>query len=103
MDGSTREALIDVAKRKCRITWDDDDTDERIAEIVENTVEALRHRLGMGDVAPDVFLKPGATKLLFENQCLYDWNNMLEEFETNYKKEILAVRHRYEVENAKEE
>lgn len=103
MDGNILIMLCKVAKRKCKITWNDGDTETRVTEIVENAVEALRHHLGMGDVAPDVFLKPGMAKILFENHCMYDWNNMLDEFEQNYKKEILAVRHKYEVENAKKE
>lgn len=101
MESNTLLMLCRVAKRKCKVTWNDADTEERIAEIVENAVEGLRHKLGMGDATPDVFLKPGMTKTLFENYCMYDWNDMLDDFEGNYQKDILAERHRYEVENAK--
>lgn len=103
MEGETLTALCSVAKRKCKITWNDTDTEERITEIVENAVPALCHRLGISDKVPEVFLQPGMTKILFENYCMYDWNNMLDEFEGNYKKEIIAERHKYEVENAKKE
>lgn len=103
MASNTLLMLRRVAKRKCKVTWNDADTEERITEIVENAVEALRHKLGMGDVTPDVFLEPGMTKTLFENYCMYDWNDMLDDFEGNYQKEILAERHKYEVKNAKKE
>lgn len=95
--------LGELVKRKCKITWVDEDTEKRIREIVENAVVTLRHKLGMRDAPLETFLDPGATKTLYENYCMYDWNDMLEEFDGNYKKEILAVRHRYEVEYAKKE
>lgn len=101
MKGDTLAALRRLAKRKCKITWKDNDTEERITEIVENAVPALCQILGMSDEAPEVFLIPGMKKTLFENYCMYDWNDMLDEFQGNYKKEIIAERHKNEVENAK--
>lgn len=103
MESNTLLMLRRVAKRKCKVTWNDADTEERITEIVDNAVEALRHKLGMGDATPEAFLEPGMTKTLFENYCMYDWNDMLDDFEENYQKEIIAERHRYEVKNAKKE
>lgn len=103
MEKETLMKLRKVVKRKCKITWNDADTEQRVTEIVENAEQALRHKIGMGDVTPEVFLKPGMTRTLFENYCMYDWNNMLEEFELNYKRELLAERHKYEVKNAKKE
>lgn len=102
MDNVTLKELCDSIKRKCKITWEDPDTNTRIEEIVENADESMRHMLGMKDASADAFLEPGKTRTLFENYCMYDWDNMLEEFESNYKREILAVRHRYEVKNEKE-
>lgn len=101
MDGQTLKELSKIIKRKCKITWDDDDTDTRLEEIIENADESMRHMLGMKGASADAFLEPGKTRTLFENYCMYDWDNMLEEFEINYRREILAVRHRYEVENEK--
>ena len=76
MKEKTLEELCDRVKRKCGITWNDEDTEE-------------------------IFLSPGMTRTLFENYCMYDWNNMLEDFSNNYRDEIIGERHRYEVENAK--
>lgn len=93
--------LCEGIKRKCKITWKDKETDDRVKEIVENAAEAMRHKLGISDARPEIFLQPGLTKSLYQIYCMYDWNNMLDEFEQNYMKEILTERHRYEVENAK--
>lgn len=101
MKDETLYKLCDLVKRKCKITWEDDDTEERVREIVENADESMRHMLGMKGASEDAFLKPGKAKTLFENYCMYDWNNVLEDFEPNYRREILAERHRNEVENAK--
>ncbi len=103
MEEKTLEELLKVAKSACSITWDDADTNNKIESIVESAVVTLAYKLGMGDWGPETFLEPGQTKTLFENYCLYDWNKMLAEFDTNYKSEILQVRHKYEVENAKKE
>lgn len=100
MNTETLEALCTLVKRKCKITWDDPDTEERVVEIVENAVTAMSHKLGMNETSPEAFLDAGLTKTLFENYCMYDWNNMTEEFDKNYLRDILTERHRYEVENA---
>ena len=100
MDDETLKALSELIKRKCKITWNDEDTEKRVREIVENADESMRHMLAMKDASADAFLKPGKTRTLFENYCMYDWNNLLDQFEGNYRKEILAVRHKNEVENA---
>lgn len=102
MNEETLASLCALVKRKCKITWDDPDTDERVTEIVENAAEAMRHKLGISGASPEVFLSAGLTKTLFENYCMYDWNDATEEFDKNYLKDILTERHRYEVENAKE-
>lgn len=101
MEIETLTKLCDLVKRKCKITWSDQDTDDRIKDIVENADETMRHRLAMKDAPEDTFLQPGQAKTLFENYCMYDWNNMLDEFEQNYKRELIAERHKNEVNNAK--
>lgn len=100
MEEKTLKALCELVKRKCKITWNDEDTDKRVQEIVENADESMRHMLAMKDASEDAFLKPGKTRMLFENYCMYDWNNVLNQFEENYRKEILVVRHMNEVNNA---
>lgn len=96
--------LEKCVREKCRVTWNDEETDARITSITENAVYYLHHKLGMsGDVSPESFLATGMTRLLFENFCMYEWNDAAEDFENNYKREILMVRHKNEVENARSE
>lgn len=89
--------LCEKAKQECKITWNDEDTDEKVKRTVEDAVIALHQKLGMKDETEEVFLEPGLTRSLFLKYCLYDWNNMVNEFEKNYIREILTERHRYEV------
>lgn len=96
--------LVQMAKRTCRITWEDEETNERVTSIAENAVVHLHHLFGMPrEVSPEAFLKPGTTRMLYENYCLYCWNDIPEEFEANYRADILRVRHKYEVEAARRE
>ena len=49
------QQLEKIAKNKCRITWEDEETNERVRSIVENAVPYLHHKLGMsGEVSPDI-------------------------------------------------
>lgn len=100
----SNKALIKSAKRHCKITWSDDDTEQDIVDIVEDAIPFLQHKLGIpADKVPDVFESAGDERRLFKEYCLYCWNNMKSEFEKNYKSDILTIRHKYEVEAAKNE
>ena len=101
MDVGTKNQLVKIVKRKCKITWQDDDDEQRIIEIVEDADVTMRHMLGMKGASADAFLKPGLSKTLFKEYCLYAWNNVADQFEDNYRKEIIAERHKNEVANAK--
>ncbi len=100
MDEEVITKLTELAKDKCRISWDDKDTNKKIRTIAENAAVILTHKLGMQKDAA-AFTEPGQARMLFENYCLYDWNNMTAEFEKNYKSEILTERHKNEVENGR--
>lgn len=103
MNEFTIEELCQLAKSKCRITWGDEFTENRVRSMVENAVLSLKHKLGIKDQGEEMFLSPGMTRTLFENYCMYDWNDMIEEFSKNYREEIIGERHKYEVKNAKKE
>ena len=97
------ETLEEICRDACRITWNDVDTDRRVSAITRNAASHLSDKLGIpGELSPGVFEKNGTTRMLFENYCIYAWNNRADEFEKNYLSDILAVRHRYEVAYAKE-
>lgn len=99
MKEDTKAKLVEIAKRKCKITWQDDDDEQRIIEIVEDADVTMRHMLGMTGASADAFLEPGQAKTLFKEYCLYAWNNVIDQFEDNYRKEIIAERHKNEVKN----
>lgn len=83
--------LTAQVKRKLNVTWDDEDTDARIEEIIESAIPDLIHRLGITDETFD-FSQRGAENTLFLSYCLYEWNHMLEEFDVNYARMIATVR-----------
>ena len=88
-------ALIDQVKRKLNITWDDEDTDARVADIVDSAQISMRHKLGLPDEFD--FADKGQENNLFLAYCLYEWNHAAHEFDANYLNDILQVRQKYEV------
>lgn len=93
------EEILKMAKNECRVTWSDEDTDFRMGEIVGAAIPTMARRLG--EIPVDEFLKPGMERRLLAKYCLYDWNNALDEFESRYAHEILALRRKWGVKLAK--
>lgn len=92
------ERLVAQVKRKLNITWNDDDTTNRVQDIIQSAIPALKHKLGIAD--PDFdFSNPGMENDLFKAYCLYEFNHCLNEFDANYANDILQVRAKYEVED----
>lgn len=90
------EILINQVKRKLNITWEDDDTNARVEDIINSAIPDLIHRLGITD--PDFdFSAAGLENTLFLAYCLYEWNNATNEFEDNYHKEIATVQAKHAV------
>lgn len=88
--------LKDLVKRKLDITWDDEDTDARIDDIIAIAAPVMRHKLGTPDDFQ--FETEGQEQALFLSYCLYEWNHAANEFDGNYLNDILQVRQRWEVE-----
>ena len=95
--------LVEAAKRECKITWSQEETEIQIEGIVQDAIPSIMHKLGIKEADELDLVKPGMVRRLFLKFCLYAWNNMLEEFEHNYMAEILTERHKYEVKYGKEE
>lgn len=91
------ETLIKQVKRKCNITWEDEETTSRLNDIINSAIPDLSHKLGITDENFD-FSVAGTENTLFLAYCFYDWNNVLNEFEDNYSKMIAQVRDKYAVE-----
>lgn len=90
------EKLYAQVKRKLNITWNDDDTDNRVEEIILSAIPALIHKLGIADPNFD-FSEPGMENNLFKAYCFYEWNHCLNEFDQNYANDIAQVRAIHEV------
>lgn len=84
-------ALVNQVKRKLNITWNDDDTEARVADIMAAAIPTLIHKLGIAD--PDFdFAAAGTENTLFLAYCLYEYNHCVNEFDANYANEIAQVR-----------
>lgn len=88
------DLLFVEVKRKLNVTWEDDDTDARIKEIISEGIPTLKHRLGITDEEYD-FSTDGPEKTLFKNFCLYEWNHCINEFWDNYAEDIAQLRKIY--------
>ena len=103
MNEEEKEKLVEAAKRECRITWSNMDTEREIEEKVEDSIEMVAHKLGMHEEEKEDFTKPGHARRLLLKYCWYAWNKMENEFEINYKRDIITTRHIYEVKHGKED
>ena len=97
------DRLLEQVKRKCNITWNDEDTNARLTDIITAAIPTLIHKLGIADPEFD-FSVPSAENTLFKNYCFYDWEHCLNEFDDNYKNEIAQIRaiHRVKYHKANE-
>lgn len=88
--------LIGQVKSKLNITWEDEDTNKRIVEIIDSAIPDVIDMLGIADADFD-FSSEGKEHDIFLNRCFYEWNHALEEFEANYSKMIARIRAKHEV------
>lgn len=88
--------LSDQVKLKLDITWSDEGTDKRVANIVDSVAPVLRHRLGISNPEFD-FSKAGLENMLFLALCLYEWNHSANEFWDNYADDIATCQAMHEV------
>jgi hypothetical protein len=88
--------LLAQVRRKINVTWNDEETDARIEEIIESAIPDLTFKLGISDSEFD-FSVAGMENTLFLAYCLYEWNHVLDEFDLNYSRMIAQVRAKHEV------
>ena len=93
-------SLIEQVRRKLNITWNDEETDKRVNDIIASAVPVLHHKLGIADADFD-FSAPGLENLLFLAYCMYEWNHAVNEFDTNYANDIAQCRSIREVSHYK--
>lgn len=102
MNADQNEKLTGQVKRKLNITWDDPDTDARIADLAINAVPTLAFKLGVNDPAFD-WSDAGQENMLIVNYCFYEWNHEASSFDASYSDDIAQVRSKWEVKQFEEE
>lgn len=95
------ETLVNQVKRKLNITWNDEDTNKRVTDIMADAIPDLIHKLGIADPNFD-FSVAGTEHKLFLAYCLYEYNHCVNEFDDNYSNEIAQVRAKHLVKYYKE-
>ena len=88
------DRLFEQVKRKLNITWNDDDTNTRVTDIITAAIPTMIHKLGIADPAFD-FSAEGTENTLFLNYCLYEYNHCVNEFDDNYKNDIAQTRNKH--------
>ena len=88
-------ALNEQVKRKLNISWQDDETEARIQDIIDKAQPTMRFKLGLPDDFD--FRDADQENILFLAYCFYEWNNVAPEFDKNYLNDILQVRSKWEV------
>lgn len=82
---------LQAVRRKLNVTWDSDETDARLSQVVETVSPALAHRLSWPRshaFSPD----DGEAWALFLNACLYEFSDALDDFWANYAQDVRAAR-----------
>lgn len=93
------EELILKIKDKLDITFNDDDYERKIIGIIEDAIPVLRSLFGMPDDLEFDWTEPGQERTLLKNYCLYDLNNVTEQFKDNYRNDLIQMRIKYETKN----
>lgn len=87
------EEQLKRVKRHLNITWEDEETDAKIIDMMTDAEPALNHKLG----AELDYSAPGAERRLYLDYLLYAWNGCLNEFDSAYMAEIYQLRHKHAV------
>lgn len=90
------ETLFEQVRRKLNITWEDEDTDARVEDIINSAIPTLIHKLGITDKDFD-FSVAGQENRLFLAYCLYEYNHCANEFDANYAQDIAEVQAKNDV------
>jgi hypothetical protein len=90
------ETLLAQVRRKLNITWEDTDTDNRVYDIMKQARAKIIDVVGINDPEFD-FVGDGTENTLYLAYCLYLFNHCENEFDNNYREDIMQARARHEV------
>lgn len=80
----------DMVRRKLNVTWEDEGTDARIADVIGTVTPRLNARLGL---AASHEFAPGDPDMgLFLDACLYEFSDALDEFLSSFADELACSR-----------
>ena len=88
-------ALLDTLKTYLDITWDDPHTNDKLSGILARAQTKLCAYAGTESLA---FPDGSAEQQLLLDLCRYTYNNASEDFEENYKPDLLMLRAKYTAE-----
>jgi hypothetical protein len=84
---SAEEIIADV-KNYLDITWDDADGDKKLTGIIDRGMAYINGIAGQ----EQAFHTPCLAQSLLFNYCRYERANLLEDFQNNYRHELLALQ-----------
>lgn len=93
-------ALIDTLKNYLDITWDDPHTNAKLEGILARAQAKIRAYAGKSDLD---FADGTAEQQLLLDLCRYVWFNVPEDFETNYRHDLIMLRAKYQTEAMQDE
>lgn len=82
-------SVVAAVRRKLNVTWEDEGTDARVADVIAAVSPSLALRCGMDPT--HAFSEGEPEWPLFLNACLYEWSDALDDFWRNYAEEIAAA------------
>lgn len=83
--------VMAAVRRKLSVTWDDEGTDARIADVVASVSPTLAARLGY-EQGHEFSPADGGAWPLFLSACLYEFSGALDDFLANYAEEMSVQR-----------
>ena len=86
--------LFEELKIYLDITWDDPHTNEKLTGILARAQDKLRAYTGNPELAFD---EGTAERQLLLDLCRYIWNNASEDFEDNYRADLIMLRAAHQV------
>lgn len=85
--------MINELKNYLDITWDEPATDEKLQGILNRATATLNNYAG---ATIDFTAENNEKQLLFDC-CRYIYNNVFEEFKTNFSAELITLRAKYKI------
>lgn len=93
MTDDQKTTLISDVKNDLDISWEDEATNKKIKEYVENGIVTIT---GISSASEEInFSLPGKERELLFAYCRYARSNVLEMFRKNFKDELISIRLKY--------